>query len=296
MVGRHLIFKSLAIAAVLAVAAPGQEISVLNLHVSNAATAHNGRNTVRWQRADVNLADDSSIGPDAAGAGAETTIYMRVFRASVTDLLDRGSSATAPGRCITYSAARYRIPVDSEDREVVFGSDLEDYLGRYLAGFISLSDAHSPTQTLTVVFEEQPSQDNDRSTSVLKLAQADVPKYFANAIELHLRVSSRQVDIWKAGDSAPAPAASGQSAHGFLSWLKNTFSLTPAYASPIATPGPKPGDIGGPPPAATVSPADLLLGVPLTVAPPCDRFRPVNPTISYSIASAGKLVPGGCGG
>ncbi len=178
---------------------------------------------------------------------ASRSIWVRVFREPLSDLVDKYPRQTPAGHCVVYThVALFRVD-HGYDRELRIG-DLEDFFS--MARF-------QYDQTLTMVFEEGV----DPSTSgPLYLEKSAVPAYFANAVTVQLTASDAIDGRWKQ-DAAREVAANHPPSGGFFDRL---FGVKPVAAAGRAV-GPMPGAAPPPPPMAE---PDYLM-------PHCQTVRPV---------------------
>ncbi len=235
---------------------------------------------VTWQRAQMTLELNQpvSLAPTSLrGALDAQQVYMRVFRGTVSDMLDRARYARSPNDCVMYSTARYRIDVDMNSLSMPVNAFVQKYLGDNLEEFVSLADHPKSRQSVTVVFEQEP-RDGTEETSLLKLAKRDVPMYFGNAIELEITVGKQLWNAWY-----PPPTQQQLSQRGV--WNAIRGAIAEFFAGPEAMAATLPQS-NAPRPAVNEK-------TPIAVTGPCDHLGPsVTPATTYELENA-ILIPAG---
>jgi hypothetical protein len=114
------------------------------------------------------------------------TIWVRVFRDPLPDLINKYPRETPKGRCVVYTHA-VRFRVENEHDQELRIADLVDFF--QMAKF-------QDQQTLTLVFEEG---DDPESNGPLRLEKEAVSSYFNNAVQMPLKAPDAMKVEWDSG-------------------------------------------------------------------------------------------------
>jgi hypothetical protein len=237
---------------------------------------------------------DNTLAPHPVVYVPGDRLYVRVFRDNLADLLKPQRANKTD--CFTYSVARIQLDKPRNDGILNFGAQVRSLLSDLAA----VSGPPQQTNTVVLVFETEPENPPDEHSVPLKLkTQADVTKYFQNAIEITYTAEPGLFKIWSdnykhnqqliaqvvnPSESAPRGSQSFAAMLGavILSIGKSldptASAKTKEQATPAAPVAPVSAPVKGPPEQCNIIGADVPLphGATYTVSllQPVSELKP----------------------
>jgi len=190
------------------------------------------------------------------------TIWVRVFRDPLPDLINKYPRETPKGRCVVYTHA-VRFRVENEHDQELRIADLVDFF--QMAKF-------QDQQTLTLVFEEG---DDPESNGPLRLEKEAVSSYFNNAVQMPLKAPDAMKVEWDRERQQALESKNEAGATILSGFLRSLGSIRIRRVYAAEQPQPSP------PPASPPLPSKVDM-------PPCQTVKMIPYTPLPTRASIGK--------